>query len=54
MKVLANGVPMKRLAATDEVAQCILFLASDAASYVTGTNFSVDGGENATGGPYPV
>jgi meso-butanediol dehydrogenase/(S,S)-butanediol dehydrogenase/diacetyl reductase len=54
MKVLANGVPMKRLAATDEVAQCILFLASGAASYVTGTNFSVDGGENATGGPYPV
>jgi len=51
---LANGVPMKRLGATDEVAQCILFLASDAASYVTGTNFSVDGGENATGGPYPV
>ena len=54
MKALADGVPMKRLAATDEVAQCILFLASDAASYVTGTNFSVDGGENATGGPYPV
>ena len=36
-----------------EVARCVHFLASDLASYVTGTNLSVDGGNDATAGPYP-
>ena len=50
---LAAGVPMRRLAKPGEVANCVLFLASDLASYVTGTNFSVDGGNDATAGGYP-
>ena len=50
---LASGVPMCRLAKPGEVANCVLFLASDFSSYVTGTNFSVDGGNDATGGGYP-
>lgn len=50
---LASGVPMRRLAKPSEVANCVLFLASDLSSYVTGTNFSVDGGNDATGGGYP-
>jgi meso-butanediol dehydrogenase/(S,S)-butanediol dehydrogenase/diacetyl reductase len=36
-----------------EVARCVHFLASDLASYVTGTHLSVDGGNDATAGPYP-
>jgi meso-butanediol dehydrogenase/(S,S)-butanediol dehydrogenase/diacetyl reductase len=53
LKQLAAGIPMRRLAQPIEVARCVHFLASDLASYVTGTNLSVDGGNDATAGPYP-
>jgi meso-butanediol dehydrogenase/(S,S)-butanediol dehydrogenase/diacetyl reductase len=53
LRELAAGIPMQRLAHPAEVARCVHFLASDLASYVTGTNLSVDGGNDATAGPYP-
>ena len=37
-------LPMKRMGKTTEVASCILFLVSDASSYVTGEIFTADGG----------
>jgi NAD(P)-dependent dehydrogenase (short-subunit alcohol dehydrogenase family) len=40
-------LPMGRLAQAREIAQGALFLASDEASYVTGTTFLVDGGLTA-------
>jgi meso-butanediol dehydrogenase / (S,S)-butanediol dehydrogenase / diacetyl reductase len=53
LRDLAAGIPMRRLAHPMEVARCVHFLASDVASYVTGANLSVDGGNDATAGPYP-
>lgn len=40
----ANGIPMKRSAHAEEVAQAIFFLATPRASYVTGQCLAVDGG----------
>jgi meso-butanediol dehydrogenase / (S,S)-butanediol dehydrogenase / diacetyl reductase len=53
LRELAAGIPMRRLASPAEVAACVQFLASEHASYVTGVNLPVDGGNDATGGPYP-
>ncbi len=44
---LVAPIPMKRAATAEEVAQSILFLASDEASFMTGTALSVDGGSTA-------
>lgn len=43
-KQLANHVPLKRLGTPLEIAQPVLWLASDAASYVSGQSILVDGG----------
>ena len=37
-------IPMKRFAATEEIAKFVRFLASDDASYSTGATYLVDGG----------
>jgi NAD(P)-dependent dehydrogenase (short-subunit alcohol dehydrogenase family) len=44
---LIQSVPFKRAGTPDEVAQTILFLASNKASYVSGHSFGVDGGRLA-------
>jgi len=43
-----SGLPMGRVAEAEEVARAVLFLASDEASFITGTTLAVDGGNTAT------
>ena len=47
MNELALSCPIGRLAQPEELAKAAVFLASDDASYVTGTLFYVDGGQTA-------
>src|SRR6202165_1459997 len=44
---LVTGVPMGRLGLSEELANAIVFLASDQASYITGHFLNVDGGHTA-------
>ena len=44
---LVSGVPLGRVGKPADIAQMIAFLASDAASFVTGQIVSVDGGKSA-------
>jgi 7-alpha-hydroxysteroid dehydrogenase len=41
---MVDGTPLKRLGEPDDIALCVLYLASPAASFVTGKIFEVDGG----------
>lgn len=45
MKVfMSNKIPLKRYATPQEVAKLALFLASDDASFITGSEYTIDGG----------
>jgi NAD(P)-dependent dehydrogenase (short-subunit alcohol dehydrogenase family) len=44
---LQSGVPLGRIGQPEEIARAIVFLASDAASFVTGQIVAVDGGKSA-------
>jgi NAD(P)-dependent dehydrogenase (short-subunit alcohol dehydrogenase family) len=47
LAMLEERIPMKRFAQAHEIVGAAIFLASDAASYVTGTTLLVDGGATA-------
>jgi NAD(P)-dependent dehydrogenase (short-subunit alcohol dehydrogenase family) len=44
LKGMEKAVPMGRVGRPEEIADAVLWLCSDAASYVTGQSISVDGG----------
>jgi glucose 1-dehydrogenase len=44
MALLERVVPLARMGTPEEVAEVVVFLASDRAAYVTGSTYTVDGG----------
>src|SRR6266699_3339964 len=44
LKEMEKMIPMARVGRPEEIANAVLWLCSDAASYVTGQSISVDGG----------
>ena len=44
---LSRGIPLKRIGEPDDVAYCVLYLASDESKFVTGAEFRIDGGMTA-------
>src|SRR5262249_13552400 len=42
-----RGIPLGRVGEPEDIAQCALFLASDAASFISGAHIVVDGGAMA-------
>lgn len=45
--MVAGSLPLPRIGEVEEVAQMVAFLASDASSYSTGSEFIIDGGSSA-------
>jgi len=45
IKTMEDAIPLGRLGTPRDVAQAVLFLASDEAAYITGTTIVVDGGQ---------
>jgi NAD(P)-dependent dehydrogenase (short-subunit alcohol dehydrogenase family) len=44
---LSAGVPMKRIGRPEEIAEAIVFVSSDQASFITGARIATDGGKSA-------
>ena len=43
---IVEKLPMRRIGSTEEVADVIYFLCTDASSYVTGTEIEINGGQH--------
>ena len=48
-EMLARSLPLRRLGQPDDIARLATFLASDAASWITGETYVIDGGAGVRG-----
>ena len=46
-KYINQNVPLKRFANPEEIANAVIFLASDKSMFTTGSNLIIDGGQSA-------
>ena len=54
LEMARKATPLKRLGTADEVAHVIVFLASPAADFVTGSIWGIDGGQPLWGDIWPI
>jgi citronellol/citronellal dehydrogenase len=54
LELSRRATPLKRLGTVDEVSRVIVFLASDANDFVTGSTYYVDGGGSLWGDVWPI
>ena len=45
-QAMQNRVPLKRFGKPDDIANLVVFLASDEASFINGAEYNIDGGIN--------
>ncbi len=45
LKQMASSIPLKRLGSVEDIANAMLYFASEEAGYVTGQTIVVDGGQ---------
>jgi 7-alpha-hydroxysteroid dehydrogenase len=51
---IENATPLRRLGEPDDIAAAVLFLSSEASSYMTGQILNVDGGVRTTNFNFPI
>ena len=47
LEALGSGIPVKRVGLPEEIAEAVVYLASDASAFTVGQDLVLDGGQTA-------